>query len=366
MSRSGGTGPPAVDVLVVNAGSTSLKLHLVDRSGGAQSVETIESVDPQRLEAVAHRVVHGGPQFREPVLIDAAVHDRIRALEPLAPLHNAPGLAGIERASKALPGVPQVAVFDTGFHASMPTHASVYAVPRRWREDWGVRRFGFHGLSVEWSAERAPALLGERPGRPRLVICHLGGGCSVTAVADGRSVDTTMGFSPLEGVPMMTRSGSVDPGALVYLIREHGLDPGALDHALNADSGLLGLAPGHGGMIGLEAAAGAGDAAAALALEVFVHRLAGACAAMAAAAGGLDALVFTAGVGEGSARIRDRLCARLAFLGLEIDRERNAGAVADCRLTAAGSRVEVLVIRCREELVAARAARALLAARAAT
>jgi acetate kinase len=347
------------DVLVVNAGSTGLKLHLVSERGESRPVESIEAVDPGRLAAVAHRVVHGGA-LREPALIDAGVRELIFAAEPLAPLHNAPCLAGIERAGELLPGVPQVAVFDTGFHATVPPAAATYAVPRRWRERWGVRRYGFHGLSVAWSAERAPALLG-RPARGlRLVVCHLGGGCSLSAVRDGASLDTTMGFSPLEGVPMATRSGSLDPGAMTYLMRERGLSPVELERALERESGLRGLA-GEGDMRAVERAAGEGDVDAALALDVFAHRVAGAAAAMAAAAGGLDALVFTAGIGEGSAPTRARVCARLGFLGVELDRERNAAAEPDCDVAVAGSRARVLVVRAREELIAARAARELLA-----
>jgi acetate kinase len=298
------------------------------------------------VEAVAHRVVHGGPTFREPVLIDDAVLEEIRALEAIAPLHNAPALRGIDDAGRAFPGVPQVAVFDTGFHATIPDEAAVYAVPARWRDEWGIRRYGFHGLSVQWCAERVPV--------PRLVVCHLGGGCSITAVRDGRSVDTTMGFSPLEGVPMATRSGSVDPGALVYLLREHGLDAEALDQALEHESGLLALA-------------GTADArlleAGSLALAVFAHRVAGAVAAMAAAAGGIDAIAFTAGIGEGSALVRSAVCGHLAFLGVELDEAANTAAEPDCDVAAAGSAVRVFVIGAREELVAARVTRDLLEVR---
>jgi acetate kinase len=298
-------------------------------------------------------VVHGGPRFREPVVIDAEIRQQIRELETLAPLHNAPALAAVEEAARRFPGLPQVAVFDTGFHATIPPEASTYAVPAQWREEWGIRRYGFHGLSVQWAAERVPV--------PRLVVCHLGGGCSVTAVRDGRSVDTTMGFSPLEGVPMATRSGSIDPGALTYLLSRRDLGAPELEHALNFDSGLKGLAGGSGDMRDLERSARAGESGAELALDVFVHRLAGAVATMAAAVAGLDALVFTAGIGEGSALIRERVCGRLAFLGVELDPALNAAAEPDCDVAAEASAVGVHVIRAREELVAARATRLLLA-----
>jgi acetate kinase len=347
------------DILVVNAGSTSLKLHVVDQSEDARSVLDLAAVDADELDAVAHRVVHGGPRFRDPVVIDTRVYKAIFELEPLAPLHNTPAVAGIDAARRVLPEVPHVAVFDTAFHATIPGEASTYAVPPRWREDWGVHRYGFHGLSVEWCARRVPEILGRRV--ERLIVCHLGGGSSVTAVLDGRSVDTTMGFSPLEGVPMTTRAGSVDPGALVYLLRERGLDVAALDHALNFDSGMKGLAGGTGEMRELEQRLQAGDGAARVALDVFLHRVAAAVAAMASAAGGIDALAFTAGIGEGSALVRERLCARLRFLGVELDEARNVEAEPDCDVAAESSRVHVLVVQAREELVAARAARRLLA-----
>ncbi len=312
------------------------------------------------MVAVAHRVVHGGPDFVEPVVIDEGAIAAIHALEKLAPLHNAPALAGIEEARRLLPGVPHVAVFDTAFHATIPARAATYAVPRRWRAEWGIRRYGFHGISVEWSVGRAAELVGRPAEELRIVVCHLGGGSSVTAVRDGRSVDTTMGFSPLEGIPMNSRSGSVDPGALVYVLREHGLSVDELDHALNHDSGVIALAGGGAGLREIEAAAQAGDADARLAVDVYVHRLAGAIAAMAAAAGGIDVLVFTAGIGEKSPSIRAETCVRLAFLGIEIEEDVNADATPDADLAAAEARVRVLVIRAREELVAARAARGLL------
>ena len=287
------------------------------------------------------------------MLIDAAVRAQIFALEALAPLHNAPALCAIEDAERAYPDLPHIAVFDTGFHATIPDEASVYALPARWREDWGVHRYGFHGLSVQWAAEQVRL--------PRLVVCHLGGGCSVTAVLDGRSVDTTMGFSPLEGVPMATRSGSVDPGAILYVLREHRLGVDELDHALNFEAGLKGLAGGSGDMRELESRAAAGEPDAVLALDVFVHRLAAAVAAMAAATDGLDALAFTAGIGEGSALVRERICRRLGFLGVELDAARNEACEPDCDIGVEVAPVRIAVVRAREELVAARAARQVLA-----
>jgi acetate kinase len=348
-------------ILVVNAGSTSLKLSLVAEDDSATKVAALEDVDPSAVAAVAHRVVHGGSRFREPAVIDDEVRDEIFALQSLAPLHNAPALAGIGTAVRALPDAVHVAVFDTAFHATIPDEAALYAVPARWRDEWGVRRYGFHGLSVAWSAERAADLMGRSSPDLRLVVCHLGGGSSITAVRDGRSVDTTMGFSPLEGVPMTTRSGSVDPGALLYVLATRKLRRETLDHELNFESGLKGLAGGSGSMLELQERIDKGDPDAALALDVFTHRVAGAVAAMAASAGGLDALAFTAGIGEGSAPVRERVCSRLAFLGVRLDAQLNANATPDCDVAADSSSVRVLVIAAREEVVAARAARAVLA-----
>jgi len=280
--------------------------------------------------------VHGGARFKAPVLIDEEVEHEIADLALIAPLHNTPALEALDEARRVLPDVPHVAVFDTAFHAAIPDEAAVYAVPRRWTEEWGIRRFGFHGLSVQWSAERVPA--------PRLVVCHLGGGCSVTAVLDGRSVDTSMGFSPLEGVPMAARSGSVDPGALLFLLRERFVTLEELDHALEHESGLKALG-------GLEDPLGFG---------VYNHRVAAAVASMASALGGLDALVFTAGVGENVPRVRADICRRLAFLGIELDPAANEAATPDAEISASGSSVRVVVLRAREEVVVARAVRALL------
>jgi acetate kinase len=333
--------PPRDPVLVVNAGSTSLKLALVE--GDESEPVASWGQAPRHVQAVGHRVVHGGSRFVDPVLIDDEVTNAIRELSALVPLHNVPALAAIEEARRRFPDVPHVAAFDTAFHATMPPAATTYAIPVRWREEWQVRRYGFHGLSVQSSAERVRV--------PRLVVCHLGGGCSVTAVRDGSSVDTTMGFSPLEGVPMATRSGSVDPGALIYLLRERGLGVDELDYALEHESGLLAL----GGTHDVRRLEGTP------ALEVYVHRIAGAVAAMAVAAGGLDALVFTAGVGEGSAFVRAQVCERLSFLGVELDPNANRDARPDAEIQAASSSVAVHVLRAREELVIARAVRALLA-----
>jgi acetate kinase len=333
-------------ILVVNAGSTSLKLSVVE-NGASSRVDVLEEAG--EVEAVAHRVVHGGSRFTEPVLIDAPVRRALGELAELAPLHNRPALEAIDEAQRVVPDVPHVAVFDTAFHRTLPDEASTYAVPVRWREEWGIRRFGFHGLSVQWASQQVPV--------PRLVVCHLGGGCSVTAVRDGESVDTTMGYSPLEGVPMATRSGSLDAEIVLHLLRSDRLDLDAIESALETESGLLGLS---GESARVEELERSGSPAAVLALAVFAHRVAAAVAAMAAALDGIDALVFTAGVGERSARVRRDVCARLGFLGVERDADSNETASPDADVGRPGSPVRVVVLEAREDLVAARAAAALL------
>jgi acetate kinase len=321
-------------VLVVNAGSTSLKLSVVREDDASEAVASLADV-PAGVSAVAHRIVHGGEQFREPVVIDDAVERKLGAVAELAPLHNRPALAAVKEARAELPGVPHVAVFDTAFHTTIPAHAATYAVPERWRGEWSIRRYGFHGLSVQWAAEQVRV--------PRLVVCHLGGGCSVTAVLDGRSVDTTMGFSPLEGVPMATRSGSIDPEIVLHLQRTGLLTGDEIEAALEHESGLLGL----GGSARVEELEASDAARARLALDVFSYRIATAVGAMAAALGGLDALVFTAGVGENSESVRGAVCGRLGFLGVGPPEHR----------------VRVEVVQAREDVVAARAARDLLVGR---
>ena len=336
-----------LSVLVVNAGSTSLKLSAVEDDDSSAAVDSL-AVAPDEVTAVAHRVVHGGARFREPVLIDDDVLRELERLSELAPLHNAPALKAIQEARRVLPEVPHVAVFDTAFHATIPEVAYTYALPSRWREEWGIRRYGFHGLSVAWAAERVPV--------PRLVVCHLGGGCSVTAVLDGRSVDTTMGFSPLEGVPMATRAGTIDPEILLYLQRHERAATDELEQALEHESGLLAL----GGSAHVEELEALSEPRAELALSVFCYRIAAAVAAMTSALEGMDALVFTAGVGEGSALVREQVCRRLGFLGVELDLGENGRAEPDATISAAASTVQVLVVRAREDVVAARAARELV------
>jgi acetate kinase len=338
---------PNGDVLVVNAGSTSVKLNVVDEHGGSTPVSSLESPPP--VAAVGHRIVHGGERFASPTRIDDDVVAELERLVELAPLHNAPAVDAIRAARSVLPDVPHLGVFDTAFHATLPEVARTYLLPARFRKR-GIRRFGFHGLSVQWASERVPAA--------RLVVCHLGGGSSVTAVREGRSIDTTMGFTPLEGVPMATRAGSVDPGALLYLLRE-AVTLDELESALERESGLTALA-GTGDVSRLERD---GSSDARLALEIYCYRVAQAVATMAVALGGLDALAFTGGVGEHSARVRASVCAQLGFLGIAVDGDVNQTAAGETVVSPAGSDVRVVVVPSREDLVIARAVRIVLSAR---
>jgi acetate kinase len=331
------------DVLVVNAGSTSLKLSIVDDGERSRPIDSLEAA--VGITAVGHRVVHGGERS-EPTPIDDAVLAELESVVELAPLHDAPAVAAIARARLLLPDATHVAVFDTAFHRTLPEVASTYLLPERFRAR-GIHRYGFHGLSVAWAAEQVRA--------ERLVVCHLGGGCSVTAVANGSSVDTSMGFTPLEGVPMATRAGSLDPGALIHLLR-HGVALDELDHALEHESGLLGLA-GNGDVAALELDP---SPQARLALDIYAYRIAQSVAGMAVALGGLDALVFTAGVGEHSSRVRADVCRQLAFLGVDLDVAANAAASGDAELTSPASRVAVRVVTAREDVMIARAVRAVL------
>jgi acetate kinase len=309
-----------------------------------------------QADVVGHRIVHGGERFREAVLIDPAVEAALRGLVEMAPLHQPKSLAALDAVSGVLPGVPAVACFDTAFHATLPPAAYTYALPAAWRKRWRVRRYGFHGLSHAWIARRVPELLGRRASELRVVSAHLGAGASLCAIAAGRSVDTTMGFTPLEGLVMATRSGTVDPGLLLWLMERTGMSEMELATALERDSGLQGLA-GSADMREVLARAARGEEDARVALEVYLHRLRGAIAAMAAAMGGIDVLAFTAGVGERSPEIRERTTAGLGFLGIAIDQQRNADVADDVEITAAGASARTFVVRAREDLEIARQTR---------
>ena len=312
--------------------------------------------EEKRIEvtAVGHRVVHGGAVFTSAVLVTPEMKRTLAGLSELAPLHNPINLEGIEAAQKAWPDVPHVAVFDTAFHATLPESARTYALPRRWTEEWGLRRYGFHGLSNAYCSDRAAKMLGRGPNGLRVIVCHLGAGCSATAVRDGASVDTSMGFTPLDGVVMATRSGSVDPSILIHVLRHKGLTVDDVERVLNHESGLLGVSGASGDMRQVHAAARGGDARARLALEIYAHRLRQTIGGYAATLGGVDALVFTAGVGEHDAEMRADACRGLECLGLELDAAANAACKPDADVAAPASPGRILVIATREDLTIVR------------
>ncbi len=376
-------------VLVLNAGSSSLKASVVEAgrreplaavnvgwgsdatrvSDRAEAVESVlaelasRRVGQHSLDGVGHRFVHGGATFREPILVDDAVIGRLGGLLDLAPLHNGVALDTITAARRLLPDVPHACAFDTGFHAGLPPAAFVYPLPWRWYEEWGIRRYGFHGLSVAWAVRRAGELLRRDPAGVRLIVAHLGSGCSVTAVDGGRSVATSMGLTPLEGLMMGTRAGSVDPGILLGLLREGRTGLDELAEALDHGSGLLGLSAVSGDVRDVSRAAEEGDERARLALDVFVRRAAEGIAAAATALPRLDALVFTGGIGENAGELRARIVDRLAVLGIgPVEREEGG---ADRLLSAAGAAPAVMRVEAREDLVIAEAVADLLAGRAA-
>nr|WP_207217805.1 MULTISPECIES: acetate/propionate family kinase [Sorangium] len=348
--------------MVVNAGSSSLKLRVLDDDrvlGSADLPTTRGLVDAKavaptirnlgHVEAVGHRIVHGGTVFSEPVLLSAEVEERLRALTDLAPLHQPQSLAALDAVKSVLPEVPAVACFDTAFHATLPPEARTYALPSEWRQRWDLRRFGFHGLSHAYCSRRAAELLDRPLEDLRIVTCHLGAGASLAAIRQGRSIDTTMGFTPLEGLVMATRSGSVDPGLVLWLEEHVGMPASELAATLEHRAGLLGLA-GTADMREVLSRAESGEPASALALGVYLHRLRGGIAAMAASMGGLDVLVFTGGVGENAAAVRWRACDDLSFLGVALDADRNADARHDYDIGAGAARVRTLVIAAREDL----------------
>lgn len=360
--------------MIVNAGSSSLKLSVLDGQGQLAASRNLEGRPQDHppaalaaamtalgpVEAVGHRVVHGGPDFIQATVIDPVVMAGLERLSGLDPLHLPGAMAGIHAAQAAFPNLPQVACFDTAFHADLPPAAATYALPQSWRKRWGLRRYGFHGLSYAYATRRTAELMGTSADQLQLVICHLGAGASAAAVSRGHSVDTTMGFTPLEGLVMATRSGTVDPGLLIWLEREQGLSPKEIGDALEQESGLLGLA-GTADMKGVVEAAGSVPDAA-LALEVYIHRLRQAIVSMTSSLGGLHALVFTGGVGEGSSAVRELAVSGLGFLGLSLDRESNVDDVGDRHLESRGSSVAILVLAAREDLQIAFEVRQLLTA----
>jgi len=358
-------------ILVLNVGSSSFKCWFQNVPDGPfpwgrapqwsasedsppASLETALKAGPSEVDVVGHRIVHGGAKYRESVLITPQVRSAIAELAEFAPAHNRLQLAAIETVDRVYgTSVPQVAVFDTAFHATLQPAAYVYPGPYSWL-DQGIRRYGFHGISVQYSTRRAAELLQVPPNSSRLIVCHLGNGASVTAVANGKSVDTSMGFTPLEGIMMGTRSGSIDPSILVYLIRHQGYTADQIDEILNRKSGLLGVSGISGDMREILEAIGKGHERARLAYDIFAHRLTREIGAMLAVLGGADAVVFTGGIGEHCAPLRDHVCRQLAFLGLKLDAAKNQRPDLDQNIAAPGSPVQVLVIRADEDSVIAR------------
>ena len=355
-------------ILTVNAGSSSLKLRVLDENdevvGSRDSDASGDVVELRReleaildeappIEAAGHRVVHGGPEFTGPTIVNPAVEDDLDRLADLAPLHNPPAVAAMRALDALRPDLPTVACFDTAFHATMPAAASTYAIPAAWSERWPLRRYGFHGLSHAYASRRAAELLGRPLEELRIVTAHLGAGASLCAVAGGRSVDTTMGFTPIEGLVMATRSGSVDPGLLLWVQRHGGRDAEQMESELDRASGLLGLS-GYADIREVIAGATAGEEPCRLALEVYLHRLVAGVAAMAATMGGIDALVFTGGIGEHLGRVRAEVGERLDFLGLELDPASNASAKGDAVLSAPGAPANTVVVTAREDIEIAR------------
>lgn len=365
---------PPGHVLVVNTGSSSLKLRILDPSDSVvadidadpwdgvdlSSFESILAGAPT-IDAIGHRFVHGGIEFQDATVIDDSVLDRIESLTSLAPLHQPRAVALARAAGRLLPTVPAVACFDTAYHAYLPPAAATLALPAAWRDRWPLRRFGFHGLSHAYAARRAAGVLGDDTGQMRIVTCHLGAGASVGASMAGRSVDTTMGFTPLDGLVMQTRSGSVDPGLVLWLITEAGLDPVEVRDGLEHHAGLAGLTGGSGDMRDVLARREAGEARAVLAFDVYVFRLAAAIAAMTTALRGVDVLAFTGGVGEHAPEVREAVADRIVHLGVDLDPRGNRRARnGDADITAEGATVSTLVLAAREDLEMARQIRVAL------
>jgi acetate kinase len=362
-------GLAGVNLLVVNVGSSSVKLDVVNdddvavashESSGAPDIDEVRRFADAAptFTAVGHRIVHGGTQFTEARRIDERDLDALDALDDMAPLHNPPALALLRAMVRSDGDRPNVACFDTTFHATIPEHARTYAIPAAWRAA-GVRRFGFHGLSHAYANRRAIELLGLDPTASRIVSCHLGAGASVAAIVGGRSVDTSMGFTPVEGLVMASRSGDVDPGAIAWLLARGHVDTSHLEHDLDEASGLRSLC-GTGDMRVVVERADAGDEDASHALAVYVHRLVKHIGAMTAAMGGIHALVFTGGVGEHAPVVRRRTCESLDFLGVAVDVEHNAVAAPDADVTAHGAAVRVAVVHAREAVEIARQVRGVL------
>jgi acetate kinase len=363
-----------VRVLVVNAGSSSLKVSVIDPddsvvlerefkadAGRFRDSELQSAVrEMEHVDAVGHRVVHGGPRYPASVRIDPPLVDYLASITDLAPLHLPAALAGIAAVRALLPRVPAVACFDTAFHSKMPAEASTYAIPIEWRTKFGIRRFGFHGFSHAYAARRAAEILGRPESFMRTITCHLGSGASIAAVYGGRSVDTTMGFTPMEGLVMATRSGSVDPGLVLWLQRHTGMNEQQMTEALDERSGLYALA-GIADMREVLRGAADGIEHSRLALDVYLHRLRALIGAMAAAMNGADAMVFTGGVGENAPAVRAGAAVGLRFLGIEVDTALNDSVQGDADISTKAATVRTLVVHAREDVEVARTVRRVLA-----
>jgi acetate kinase len=369
-------GPVAgMKILVLNAGSSSLKFNLFDitpesMAGNSERVlakgevervtgmkealrPAFEQIGNATVDAVGHRVVHGGDRFHESVIIDAAVEKQIAELSALAPLHNPPGLDALRAAREHLPGVPHVAAFDTAFHHTLPPRAYVYGLPYEYLTEKKIRRYGFHGISHRYVSGRFAQLHGGKRSDYRMIVCHLGNGCSVCAIGNGQSIDTSMGFTPLEGLVMGTRSGDIDAAAVLHLITQERRDPASLLETLNRESGLKGISGISNDMRDLEREASAGNERAALAIDVFCYRVRKYIGAYLAAMNGADALIFTGGIGEHAPHVRARICNGLGDLGIAVDPEMNEKDRKDARAVGS-SRIPVWVIPTNEELMIAR------------
>lgn len=359
-------------LLILNAGSSSLKASVLDDADALLFDEELPPVSGDvlvselrsllerapLLDAVAHRVVHGGAQYRQAIRLDADADGQLAALRDLAPLHNPRAVAVIEAIAELRPELAQFACFDTTFHLTMSSDATTYALPHEWVARWGIRRYGFHGLSHAWATRRAAALLDQPLENLRIVSAHIGSGASLAAVASGKSIDTTMGFTPLEGLVMATRSGTIDPGLVLWLQRDGGLDVSDLEKGLEHDAGLLGMA-GTADLREVISRVDTGDERARLAYGVYVHRMLQEFGSMIASLQGVDAIVFTGGAGEGSARLRTDVCGRLGYLGVGLDELTNAKSAGDAIVSRAGSQVAIAVVRAREDLEIARQVRLL-------
>ncbi|MBC6476612.1 MAG: acetate kinase [Hormoscilla sp. GM7CHS1pb] len=349
------SGSTDFGTLKVKAKGVKLEVKLPGREGAiAQMLETLSSGKTRvlqqlsEIDIVGHRVVHGGAEYSQATLITPAVKEAIARLVPLAPSHNPTHLEGIEAIEKILGKVPQIAVFDTAFHSQMPKAAVVYPIPYEWFEQ-GIRRYGFHGTSHKYASGRAAQILRKPLAELRLIACHLGNGCSLTAVKNGVSIDTTMGFTPLEGLMMGTRSGSIDPAIVIYLMRKYNYDADKLDRMLNKASGLKGIMGKSGDMRHVLQAIAGGDERAQLAFDMYVHSLRASIGSMVASLGGLEAIVFTAGVGENAAAVREATCAGFEFLGLKLDKEKNLSSPKDMDIATPDSAVRVLVVQTAED-----------------